>query len=111
MSESRGPHQTPHHERIAEAAREAAVETAREEAAEMARELAADLLASADPVTQAINAEIVSFNPPLSPQAKDALANLLRLHYSLSGPQRPLETSGGFSRPVFPATPPRTVGR
>lgn len=119
MSESRGPHQPPHQEGMAETAREAAVEAAREEAVEMAREIATDLLAAEaalaaqepppDPVTEAINAELAAFSPPLGPQAKDVLANLLRLHYSLTGPRTALETSGGFSRPVFPAPPSRTV--
>ncbi|HTV90970.1 MAG TPA: hypothetical protein VME41_18305 [Stellaceae bacterium] len=120
MNESRGPHQPSHQEHAsAEAVREAALDAARQEAAEVAREIAADLVAAEsalaaredlpDPVTQAINAEIAAFSPPLSPQAQDVLADLLRLHYSLNGPQRALETSGNFNRPVFPA-PPRYIG-
>lgn len=105
---------------MAEAGREAAAEAVRAEAAEVAREIAVDLLAAEaalgaseelpDPVTQVINAEIAAFGNTLSPQAKDVLANLLRLHFSLHGPQRSLETSGHFNRPVFPA-PPRYLGR
>lgn len=119
MNEPRGPHEPSHPDRTLEAARQAAGEVLREEAA-MARDVAEDLAAAAtalgapedlpDPVTQAIDAEIAAVGSNLSPQAKDVLANLLRLHFSLAGPQRALET-GVYGRPGFPVRPPRIVGR
>jgi len=117
MNEPRGPHQPSQDERAAEAAREAAIEAAREELVEgvieTARAIAEELSAqegAIDPVAQIIAREVQPLADRLNPHQQEVLAALLRLHFSLKGPQTQLETTGHFNRPTFPA-PPRDLRR
>jgi hypothetical protein len=44
----------------------------------------------------------------LTPQQREMLRQLTRLHRSLAGPQTLLETAGHFNRPPFPPHPRRS---
>ena len=44
----------------------------------------------------------------LTPQQREMLRQLTRLHRSLAGPQTMLETAGHFNRPPFPPHPRRS---
>ena len=61
-----------------------------------------DQVGGASALTQIIEAEIAALGDNLSPYQQGVLADLLGLHFSLRGPQRLLESSGNFNRPVFP---------
>jgi hypothetical protein len=130
MSESKRPNQASRDEKSVRAARDEIV-GAREEIAEAREEIAearegldeacdlalavaaAGLAAGPstppregglDPVSQIIQNELNALGDKLSPFQQGVLADLLRLHLSLRGPQHLLETTGNFNRPVFPPT-------
>ncbi len=130
MSEPRGPRHPSPEERLVEAAREEIAE-AREEFAEVAREaideareLVLEVAAAAvdgappsgygatDPISQEVQREVSALAAAgtLNSYQLAVLADLLRLHLSLRGPQRLLDNTGNFNRPIFPS-PPQTIGR
>jgi hypothetical protein len=53
-------------------------------------------------IAQIIQNELSALGDKLSPYQQTVLSNLLRLHFSLRGPERLLESSGNFNRPVYP---------
>ena len=63
-----------------------------------------------DPISQIVEREINALTGRLSAYQLAVLADLLRLHLSLRGPQRLLDNTGNFNRPVFPS-PPQNIGR
>jgi hypothetical protein len=63
-----------------------------------------------DPVAQIVRQQLEGIGDKLSSSQRTVLADLLRLHLSLRGPQDLLESTGNFNRPVFPS-PPRYRGQ
>lgn len=63
-----------------------------------------------DPISQIVQREVNALAGRLSPYQLAVLADLIRLHLSLRGPQRLLDNTGNFNRPIFPS-PPQTIGQ
>ncbi|HUC09279.1 MAG TPA: hypothetical protein VL985_02500 [Stellaceae bacterium] len=63
-----------------------------------------------DPISQIVAREVSALTGTLNAYQLTVLADLLRLHLSLRGPQRLLDNTGNFNRPVFPSAP-QTIGR
>ena len=131
MSESRRQHEGSGEERGAEAVRAELTETrqelaaAREQIAEAregiaearegieevvdsalafaaSRQLASGGETGPAAIDEIIENELAALGDRLSPYQQTIMADLLRLHFSLRGPQHLLESSGNFNRPIYP---------